>query len=33
VENLLDWHFAPAEIEEPNRAWAGDGTYIWTDEG
>ena len=33
AENLLDRHFAPAEIEEPNRAWAGDITYIWTSEG
>lgn len=31
--NLLDRHFAPAQIEEPNRAWAGDITYIWTSEG
>lgn len=33
AENLLDRHFAPAEIETPNRAWAGDITYIWTNEG
>lgn len=33
ADNLLDRHFAPAEIEEPNRAWAGDITYIWTNEG
>jgi putative transposase len=33
AENLLDRHFAPAEIGEPNRAWAGDITYIWTNEG
>lgn len=31
--NLLDRHFAPAQIEEPNRAWAGDITYVWTNEG
>jgi transposase InsO family protein len=33
AENLLDRHFSPAEIEEPNRAWAGDITYVWTNEG
>jgi transposase InsO family protein len=33
VENLLNRQFAPAQIEEPNRAWAGDITYIWTNEG
>ena len=33
AENLLDRHFAPAEIEASNRAWAGDITYIWTAEG
>lgn len=33
ADNLLDRHFAPAEIEERNRAWAGDITYIWTNEG
>lgn len=31
--NLLDRRFAPAEIEEPNRAWGGDITYVWTNEG
>jgi putative transposase len=33
ADNLLDRHFTPAQIEEPNRAWAGDITYIWTNEG
>lgn len=33
AENLLDRHFAPAEIEEPDRAWGGDITYVWTNEG
>jgi putative transposase len=33
ADNLLDRHFAPVQIEEPNRAWAGDITYIWTNEG
>ena len=33
AENLLDRHFAPVEIQEPNRAWAGDITYVWTNEG
>lgn len=33
ADNLLDRHFAPAEIEAPNRAWAGDITYVWTNEG
>jgi putative transposase len=30
AENILDRDFAP---EAPNRAWAGDITYIWTGEG
>lgn len=33
ADNLLDRHFAPTEIEKPNRVWAGDITYIWTNEG
>lgn len=33
ADNLLDRRFAPAEIGAPNRAWAGDITYIWTNEG
>jgi putative transposase len=33
ADNLLDRHFAPMEIEEPNRAWCGDITYIWTNQG
>lgn len=32
-DNLLDRHFAPAEIEASDRAWAGDITYISTREG
>jgi putative transposase len=31
--NLLDRHFAPAEIEARNRVWAGDITYVATREG
>lgn len=31
--NLLDRHFAPAEIEATNRVWVGDITYIRTAEG
>jgi putative transposase len=31
--NHLDRHFAPKDIEETNRVWAGDITYIPTHEG
>jgi len=30
VPNLLDRNF---QVSEPNQAWVGDITYIWTDEG
>lgn len=33
AENLLDRRFSPAEIEAANRAWGGDITYVWTNEG
>jgi len=33
AENLLDRHFAPQEIQGPNRVYAGDITYIDTAEG
>ena len=31
--NLLERHFAPAEIEAPNRVWTSDITYLRTREG
>ena len=33
AENIFERTFDPAVIDQPNRIWSGDITYIWTAEG